>query len=165
MLNGLWNYLRGRKRAIWVSASGDLRYDVLRDFKDIGAAGQINVHSLKQIRYGDVMAIEGVVFLTYAILRSAPQSGHSRLKQLLQCCGEDFDGVIVFFWRHHVCKSYQLQFQVQQQTVCVSFFICLINCQNSMLETHAGFVVALGRTSMHISKNKKKSFFPLYETH
>ena len=31
------NYLKGRKRAIWVSVSNDLKYDAERDLKDIGA--------------------------------------------------------------------------------------------------------------------------------
>ena len=36
------NYLKGRKRAIWVSVSNDLKYDAERDLKDIGA-GKIEV--------------------------------------------------------------------------------------------------------------------------
>lgn len=32
------NYLKGRKRAIWVSVSNDLKYDAERDLKDIGAS-------------------------------------------------------------------------------------------------------------------------------
>ena len=36
------NYMKGRKRAIWVSVSNDLKYDAERDLKDIGA-GKIEV--------------------------------------------------------------------------------------------------------------------------
>lgn len=32
------NYLRGRKRAIWISVSNDLKYDAERDLQDIGAS-------------------------------------------------------------------------------------------------------------------------------
>lgn len=32
------NYLKSRKRAIWVSVSNDLKYDAERDLKDIGAS-------------------------------------------------------------------------------------------------------------------------------
>lgn len=32
------NYLKGRKRAVWISVSNDLKYDAERDFKDIGAS-------------------------------------------------------------------------------------------------------------------------------
>merc|ERR1719319_1901610 len=39
------NYLKGRKRAIWVSVSNDLKYDAERDLSDIGATG-VEVFSL-----------------------------------------------------------------------------------------------------------------------
>jgi predicted transcriptional regulator len=43
------NYLKGRKRAIWVSVSNDLKYDSERDLKDIGASN-IEVYSLNKVR-------------------------------------------------------------------------------------------------------------------
>lgn len=43
------NYLKGRKKAIWVSVSNDLKYDSERDLKDIGA-GKIHVHALNKVR-------------------------------------------------------------------------------------------------------------------
>ena len=70
----LKNYQLGRKKAVLVSDSLDLKYDVVRNLKDIGAVGQINVHALNNIKYGHVMA-KGIVFETYAFLRSASQSG------------------------------------------------------------------------------------------
>lgn len=32
------NYQKDRKKSIWVSASNDLKFDVMRDLKDIGAS-------------------------------------------------------------------------------------------------------------------------------
>lgn len=99
------NYLRGRKRAIWVSVSNDLKYDAERDLKDIGA-GKIEVHPLNKFKYAKISSAvngnvkKGVIFSTYsALIGESSQSGgkyKSRLKQLLQWCGEDFDGLIVF---------------------------------------------------------------------
>lgn len=43
------NYLLGRKRAIWLSVSNDLRYDAERDLRDIGAK-KINVYPLNKVR-------------------------------------------------------------------------------------------------------------------
>ena len=40
------NYLRGRKKAVWVSAGADLLQDARRDLRDIGA-GVIPVHDLR----------------------------------------------------------------------------------------------------------------------
>ncbi|TKR67640.1 hypothetical protein L596_023760 [Steinernema carpocapsae] len=99
------NYLLGRKRAIWLSVSSDLRYDSERDFRDIGA-GSVNVYQLNKLKYAKISGKEnggikkGVMFATYSSLigecRTAKSKYRSRLKQLVQWCGPDFDGVIVF---------------------------------------------------------------------
>ena len=103
------NYLRGRKRAVWVSVSSDLKYDAERDLQDIGA-GKIAVHALNKMNYGRISAetngsvSRGVVFATYSALIGESQSGghfRTRLKQLVHWCsgdgsGDDFDGVIIF---------------------------------------------------------------------
>ena len=47
------NYLKGRKRAIWVSVSNDLKYDAERDLKDIGAE-HIDVHFLSKMKYAKI---------------------------------------------------------------------------------------------------------------
>ncbi|KAK9886438.1 hypothetical protein WA026_016716 [Henosepilachna vigintioctopunctata] len=99
------NYMKGRKRAIWVSVSNDLKYDAERDLKDIGA-GKIEVHPLNKFKYAKISSAingnvkKGVIFSTYSALigesNSAGGKYKSRLKQLLQWCGQDFDGLIVF---------------------------------------------------------------------
>ncbi|XP_061457089.1 protein strawberry notch homolog 2 isoform X2 [Rhineura floridana] len=92
------NYLKGRKKALWFSASNDLKYDAERDLKDIDAPN-IPVHALNKIKYGDTATSEGVLFATYSALIGESQAGgqhRTRLKQILDWCKEDFDGVIVF---------------------------------------------------------------------
>ncbi|XP_014483079.1 PREDICTED: protein strawberry notch-like isoform X2 [Dinoponera quadriceps] len=99
------NYLKSRKRAIWVSVSNDLKYDAERDLNDIGAS-KIEVHALNKFKYAKISSgvngnvKKGVIFSTYsALIGESSQSGgkyKSRLKQLLQWCGEDFDGLIIF---------------------------------------------------------------------
>ncbi|XP_063244312.1 protein strawberry notch-like isoform X2 [Bacillus rossius redtenbacheri] len=99
------NYLKGHKRAIWVSVSNDLKYDSERDLHDIGAT-KIEVHPLNKFKYGKISSAangnvkKGVIFSTYsALIGESTQSGgkyKTRLKQLLQWCGEDFEGVVVF---------------------------------------------------------------------
>ena len=98
------NYLKGRKRALWISVSSDLKYDAERDLRDIGAP-KIPVFALNKMKYAKISAEvnggvkKGVIFSTYSSLIGESQSGgkyKTRLKQLLQWCGEDFDGVIVF---------------------------------------------------------------------
>ncbi|XP_041086271.1 protein strawberry notch homolog 2-like [Polyodon spathula] len=94
----LENFLNGRKKALWFSVSNDLKYDAERDLKDIDAPN-IPVHALNKIKYGDTATSEGVLFATYSALIGESQAGgqhRTRLKQILDWCGERFDGVIVF---------------------------------------------------------------------
>ncbi|KAI4899074.1 hypothetical protein NFI96_031215 [Prochilodus magdalenae] len=94
----LENYLKGRKKALWFSVSNDLKYDAERDLQDIGAPN-ILVHALNKIKYGDTATSEGVLFATYSALIGESQAGgqlRTRLKQILDWCGSDFDGVIIF---------------------------------------------------------------------
>lgn len=100
------NYMKGRKRALWISVSNDLKYDAQRDLRDIGA-NKIQVHALNKFKYAKINSTangnvkKGIVFSTYSAMIGESNNRDagkykSRLKQLLQWCGEDFDGVIVF---------------------------------------------------------------------
>uniref|UniRef100_A0A1I8Q2D4 Protein strawberry notch n=1 Tax=Stomoxys calcitrans TaxID=35570 RepID=A0A1I8Q2D4_STOCA len=99
------NYMKGRKKALWISVSNDLKYDAERDLNDIGAA-KIEVYALNKFKYAKINSEvnnnvkKGVIFSTYSALigESNNKTGKykSRLKQLLQWCGEDFDGLIIF---------------------------------------------------------------------
>ncbi|XP_066942109.1 protein strawberry notch homolog 1 isoform X2 [Macrobrachium rosenbergii] len=99
------NYLKGRKKSIWVSVSNDLKYDAERDLKDIGS-GHIHVNFLSKMKYGKINSDlngnvkKGVLFSTYSALIGESSSGQgkykTRLKQILNWCGDDFDGCIVF---------------------------------------------------------------------
>lgn len=43
------NFLRGRKKSVWLSCSTDLRYDAERDIRDIGAKTSVTVHDMKKV--------------------------------------------------------------------------------------------------------------------
>ncbi|XP_014651464.1 PREDICTED: protein strawberry notch homolog 2-like [Ceratotherium simum simum] len=93
----LENYLRGRKKSLWFSVSNDLKYDAERDLRDIEAPC-IAVHALSKIKYGDNTTSEGVLFATYSALIGESQAGgqhRTRIRQILEWCGEAFDGVAV----------------------------------------------------------------------
>jgi len=110
------NYLKGRKRAIWVSVSNDLKYDAERDLKDIGA-DKVDVFFLSKMKYAKINSAvnnnvkKGVLFATYSALIGESQGGgkyKSRLKQILHWCGDDFDGCIIFDECHkakNLCPS------------------------------------------------------------
>jgi len=59
------------------------------------------VHALNKLPYSklDSKAVgirEGVVFLTYNSLIASSEKGLTRLKQLVNWCGTQFDGLIIF---------------------------------------------------------------------
>ncbi|XP_017262777.1 protein strawberry notch homolog 2 isoform X2 [Kryptolebias marmoratus] len=94
----LENFLKGRKKSLWFSISNDLKFDAERDLKDINAQ-HIPVHALNKIKYGDTATSEGVLFATYSALIGESQAGgqhRTRIKQILDWCKPDFDGVIIF---------------------------------------------------------------------
>jgi hypothetical protein len=47
----LENFLRGRKKAIWVSVSTDLAVDAARDLYDLGVLDCVPVYGLKDLPY------------------------------------------------------------------------------------------------------------------
>ena len=117
------NYLRCRKKAVWISVGPDLLEDARRDLRDIGA-GAIEVHDLRNWpvtkKLSSVKACEtGVMFSTYTLLARGIKSqagggidgvqddSKSRVLQLVEWCGPDFDGVIAFdevcLTFHHTC--------------------------------------------------------------
>ena len=59
------------------------------------------VHPLNKLPYSklDSKAIgikNGVIFVTYSSLIASSEKGRSRLQQLVQWCGHEFDGLLVF---------------------------------------------------------------------
>uniref|UniRef100_A0A7M5XKE9 Uncharacterized protein n=1 Tax=Clytia hemisphaerica TaxID=252671 RepID=A0A7M5XKE9_9CNID len=97
------NYLRGRKRSIWLSVSNDLRFDAIRDLQDVGCHAK--VVALNKFKYDEKITSKtngkfkkGCIFSTYSALigeTTVKARFKSRLEQLLHWCGEDFDGVII----------------------------------------------------------------------
>ncbi|KAI9032343.1 P-loop containing NTP hydrolase pore-1-domain-containing protein [Hyaloraphidium curvatum] len=105
------NALRGRKKALWVSVSADLHVDAQRDLDDIGA-DHIAVTNIAKLSYESIRNFdEGVLFSTYSSLvakrsqkttlrASGKKLLSSRLEQVIDWLGEDFDGPIVFDESH-----------------------------------------------------------------
>jgi hypothetical protein len=100
------NLAENRCRAVWFSKSATLIEDARRDWSDLGGRGaDIVAHS--RWKQGDTIALDrGCLFSTYTLLRQ-PQRGEkpSRLDQLIEWLGEDFDGVIVFDECHELAGA------------------------------------------------------------
>ncbi|CAN6455835.1 unnamed protein product [Victoria cruziana] len=97
----IWeNWHHGRHKALWISVGSDLKFDARRDLDDVGASC-IEVHPLNKLPYSkldskSVGIKEGVLFLTYSSLIASSEKGRSRLQQLIQWCGPEYDGPLIF---------------------------------------------------------------------
>lgn len=95
------NWLRGRRKAVWVSKSDKLLEDAQRDWSALGME-RLLVTPLSRFPQGRPVTLpEGILFTTYATLRTDDRGERvSRVKQILEWLGSDFDGVIIFDESH-----------------------------------------------------------------
>ena len=95
------NWLKGRRRAVWVSKSDKLIEDAQRDWSALGQE-RLLVTPLSRFRQGTPIRLsQGILFTTYATLRSDERGSKvSRVRQIVDWLGKDFDGVIVFDESH-----------------------------------------------------------------
>lgn len=91
------NWLQGRKKAVWISISATLIEDAQRDWQAIGGdlkqIFKLNDYSAKQT----IELTTGILFCTYSTLRrKAKNDAPSRVEQIVNWLGQDFEGVIAF---------------------------------------------------------------------
>ena len=100
------NWLKGRRRAVWLSLSDKLIWDAQRDWEALGQE-RLLVTPLSRFRQGTPIRLdEGVLFSTYATLRSQERGAKkSRIEQIVEWLGPDFDGVIVFDEAHAMANA------------------------------------------------------------
>jgi predicted RNA methylase len=100
------NWLKGRRRAVWVSKSDKLIEDAQRDWSALGQE-RLLVTPLSRFRQGTPIRLaEGILFTTYATLRSdARDEKASRVQQIVEWLGSDFEGVIVFDESHAMANA------------------------------------------------------------
>ncbi|MGL9623161.1 bifunctional class I SAM-dependent methyltransferase/DEAD/DEAH box helicase [Bradyrhizobium sp. U531] len=95
------NWFKGRRRAVWISKSDKLIEDAQRDWSALGME-RLLVTPLSRFRQGTPIRLaEGVLFTTYATLRTDERGEKlSRVRQIVEWLGSDFDGMIVFDESH-----------------------------------------------------------------
>lgn len=96
------NILQGRKKAVWISKNASLFPDAQRDWVDTTGRSKDEVHDFSKIKLQDSISFgDGILFSTYDTLR-VEKGEHSRLKQIADWLGKDFDGVIAFDEAHNM---------------------------------------------------------------
>ncbi|MGB9886892.1 MAG: strawberry notch-like NTP hydrolase domain-containing protein [Moorellales bacterium] len=109
------NMRQGRKKAVWVSVNMPLMKDAQRDFGDIGGDPNL-IFDLHKIKLGTpIKQQEGILFTTYKTLAEGLEASGERVKakegkktridQIVDWLGKDFDGVIVFDEAHKMGNS------------------------------------------------------------
>ncbi len=110
------NMAHGRTKAIWVSEKAALVNDAKRDFKGVGGDDK-QIFDLSRTKVGNPVAADhGIMFTTYDTAKSGLElSGtdkvevkkgkQSRLDQIVNWVGTDFDGVIAFDEAHNMANS------------------------------------------------------------
>ena len=105
------SFHKGQKKAVWVSKNADLHRSAVRDWEDIGGDGK-KLFQLKNMGGQK----NGIAFLPYTTLSQGlsinkggdlvePEGKKSRMKQLVEWLGKDFDGVIAFDESHEMRNS------------------------------------------------------------
>ncbi len=116
------NWLKGRRRAVWISKSDKLIEDAERDWTAVGGY-RSDIVPLSRFRQGAAIALdEGILFTTYATLRTQARGEKaSRVQQIVDWLGHDpgsspgqapgsgagagFDGVVVFDEAHAMANA------------------------------------------------------------
>ncbi|MBY5474681.1 methylase [Rhizobium leguminosarum bv. viciae] len=100
------NWLKGRRRHVWISKSDKLIEDAQRDWSALGQE-KLLVTPLSRFRQGKAIKLEeGILFTTFATLRSDEREGkRSRVQQIVDWLGADFDGVIIFDEGHAMANA------------------------------------------------------------
>jgi predicted RNA methylase len=100
------NWLKGRRRAVWVSKSDKLIEDAQRDWSALGQE-RLLITPLSRFRQGTPIRLDqGILFTTYATLRSdARDEKVSRVRQIVDWLGSDFEGVVVFDESHAMANA------------------------------------------------------------
>jgi predicted RNA methylase len=100
------NFAQGRQRAVWLSKNDALLEDARRDWGAIGGAnGDITPQGAW--KQADAIRLDrGILYTTYATLRQPARGDRpSRLDQIVNWLGADFEGVIVFDEAHAMANA------------------------------------------------------------
>jgi hypothetical protein len=143
------NWLKGRRRAVWVSKSDKLIEDAQRDWSALGQE-RLLVTPLSRFRQGSPIWLDqGILFTTYATLRTdGRESKVSRVRQIVDWLGSDFDGVIIFDESHAMqnaagCKGERGDQAASQQGRAG------LRLQHALPNARIVYVSATGATTVH----------------
>lgn len=94
-------WLRGKRRHIWISKNATLLEDARRDWTALGGLSADIIELAAWKINQPISSPEGILFVPYGTLRSA-RVDETRLDQIIAWAGADFEGVIVLDEAHEL---------------------------------------------------------------
>ncbi len=142
------NWMQGRRKAVWISKA-DLIEDARRDWSALGME-RLLVTPLSRFPQGKPITLsEGVLFTTYSTLRSDERGEKlSRVKQIVEWLGSDFDGVIVFDESHAMQNAAGSKGERGEQAASQQGRAGL-RLQHALPNARVVYVSATGATTVH----------------
>ena len=143
------NWLKCRRRAVWVSKSDKLIEDAQRDWTALGQE-RLLVTPLSRFRQGTPIRLsQGILFTTYATLRSDERGSKvSRVRQIVDWLGKDFDGVIIFDESHAMQNAAGSKGERGDQAASQQGRAGL-RLQHALPDARVVYVSATGATTVH----------------
>jgi hypothetical protein len=140
------NWCQGRRKVIWVSKSSALIEDARRDWCALGGTER-DIIDLSNIKLGDPIPFtQGILFCTYSTLRSQ-KNDKSRLKQIVEWAGIDFEGAIAFDECHSMGNAMAQEGKLGMVAASQQGVVGL-RLQNALPQARVVYVSATGATKV-----------------
>ncbi|XXF91297.1 strawberry notch family protein (plasmid) [Tabrizicola sp. M-4] len=143
------NWCQGHRKALWISKSDKLLEDAQRDWSALGQE-RLLVTPLSRFAQGrDIPLTEGILFTTYATLRSEERGAKkSRVDQIVDWLGADFDGVILFDESHAMANAAESKGE-RGDTEASQQGRAGLRLQHKLPNARVVYVSATGATTVH----------------
>jgi len=143
------NWLKGRRRAVWISKSDKLIEDAQRDWSALGME-RLLVTPLSRFRQGTPIRLaEGILFTTYATLRTDERGDKlSRVRQIVDWLGSGFDGAVIFDESHAMQNAAGAKSERGDQAASQQGRAGL-RLQHALPNARVVYVSATGATTVH----------------
>ena len=141
------SWCQGRRKALWVSKTTSLLEDARRDWSALGGVA-LDIQPLDAFPMGTSITMnDGILFVTYATLRSQRHDEASRLQQILAWLGDEHDGMIVFDEAHAMANAAgtETQFGTQKGS---EQGLAGVRLQNRLPRARILYVSATGATDI-----------------
>lgn len=146
------NFNKGRKKAIWISEKTGLAKDARRDMSGVGLDPDSLIELSKIKAGGKVEGSKGVLFLTYDTLKGGEKvepgkARKSRVDQVIEWVGEDFDGVIAFDESHNMGNAIEIKGK-RGKTKPANKALAGVDLQKRLPKARVVYVSATGATEV-----------------